>query len=508
MTVSGLGFSYGGWKSFSSNIHFPSTKVSVGNNGQEELATDVGRLAPNDPGIYSPYSPPMPEVKNNEISGETEDEIIKIKKQNPNMDIYALARVVEQRLGVDISSRDVKKVLKKQGEEKEDRKETGREAALGEKEGRFTEKEKEEVERLKERDQEIRRHEQTHIAMSGGNSKGAPYYEYETGPDGKRYAVNGHVDIEMSPGRTPEETIRKARAIQKGSLSPAEPSQVDRSVAQSARQMEQDARKEARAQRQTKATMNSEEETVVVREQGNPVNENDEAKETKIKTEAPNIKEEESSKELTEEEKKEVEKLKKRDQEVRQHEQTHIRASGGNSIGSPRYEYETGPDGKRYAVGGEVNIDMSKEDTPKETLQKAREIERGALAPSEPSSADRKVAQEARQMQREARQEIASEGREEDGTKAEEVKSLSPEIEKKIVEKKQENPGMDEEEIKKWLEETEGIDVSAEKIKKIVEEETANRKGDEEGRNFISGILSNIYNREEDALGQTFDLVA
>ena len=57
-----------------------------------------------------------------------------------------------------------------------------------------------------------------------------------------------------------------------------------------------------------------------------------------------------SSNELSEDEQNKVAELKSRDQEVRTHEQAHA-AAGGQYAGSPSYEYEQGPDGKRYAVG-------------------------------------------------------------------------------------------------------------------------------------------------------------
>jgi hypothetical protein len=117
--------------------------------------------------------------------------------------------------------------------------------------------------------------------------------------------------------------------------------------------------------------------------------------------------------ELTDEEKQEVDKLKKRDREVRQHEQAHLAAAGGYARGGPTYEYTTGPDNKRYAVGGEVSIDTSKEKEPEATIRKAQVIYRAALAPAEPSSQDRRVASEAKQMESEARQELAEQRREE-----------------------------------------------------------------------------------------------
>ncbi|MBT3605343.1 MAG: hypothetical protein HOE48_10305 [Candidatus Latescibacteria bacterium] len=111
--------------------------------------------------------------------------------------------------------------------------------------------------------------------------------------------------------------------------------------------------------------------------------------------------------ELSEEEKKQVEELKRRDQEVRTHEHAHVAAGGQHVRGGISYEYQAGPDGKRYAVGGEVSIDTSAERDPEDTIRKAQTIRQAALAPAEPSGQDRKAAAAAAQMEVKARQEIA-----------------------------------------------------------------------------------------------------
>ena len=100
--------------------------------------------------------------------------------------------------------------------------------------------------------------------------------------------------------------------------------------------------------------------------------------------------------------------LKQRDTEVRAHEQAHA-SLGGQYASSPQYEYERGPDGRRYAVEGEVSIDISKATTPEETIRKAQQIKAAALAPAEPSAQDLRVATEATQIVLEARTEIARE---------------------------------------------------------------------------------------------------
>lgn len=113
------------------------------------------------------------------------------------------------------------------------------------------------------------------------------------------------------------------------------------------------------------------------------------------------------SRELTEEEQKKVDELKKTDQEVRQHEQAHLVAAGSLARGGAKYEYETGPDGKRYAVSGSVDIDSSKvPGDPEATIDKARKVRRAALAPAEPSATDRRVAAKASQMEQAAQQEL------------------------------------------------------------------------------------------------------
>jgi len=76
--------------------------------------------------------------------------------------------------------------------------------------------------------------------------------------------------------------------------------------------------------------------------------------------------------ELTKEEKREVEELKRRDREVRAHEQAHLAAGGGFVRGGARFEYQQGPDGKNYAIGGEVSIAAPSGRTPEETIQNAQ----------------------------------------------------------------------------------------------------------------------------------------
>lgn len=100
----------------------------------------------------------------------------------------------------------------------------------------LTAAEREVVSQLRERDAEVRRHEQAHAAV-GGPYAGAPTYTYETGPDGNRYAVSGEVSIDSSPVRgDPEATIRKLQVVRRAALAPASPSPQDQRVAAQAQQ--------------------------------------------------------------------------------------------------------------------------------------------------------------------------------------------------------------------------------------------------------------------------------
>jgi len=110
---------------------------------------------------------------------------------------------------------------------------------------------------------------------------------------------------------------------------------------------------------------------------------------------------------LNEAELKQVRALKLRDREVRAHEQAHIGAAGGVAKGAASFNYQRGPDGRLYAIGGEVQIDTSTvAGDPKATAEKARRIQRAALAPAMPSSQDRAIAAQAATMQAKAQAEI------------------------------------------------------------------------------------------------------
>lgn len=118
--------------------------------------------------------------------------------------------------------------------------------------------------------------------------------------------------------------------------------------------------------------------------------------------------------ELSPEAEQQLKELKQRDAEVRAHERAHMAAAGQHAVGGAQYTYQAGPDGRRYAIGGHVNIDTSSvPDDPEASEEKAQQVRRAALAPGDPSAQDMQVAAQAAQMEAEARVDAREEEKEE-----------------------------------------------------------------------------------------------
>ena len=116
---------------------------------------------------------------------------------------------------------------------------------------------------------------------------------------------------------------------------------------------------------------------------------------------------------LTEEEEEQVAKLREADATIRRHEAAHA-AAGGAFAGAPTFTFEQGPDGRRYAVAGEVSIDASPVDgDPEATIRKLQIVRRAALAPADPSGQDRAVAAQAGAGIRQAQSELQAQRAEE-----------------------------------------------------------------------------------------------
>lgn len=116
-----------------------------------------------------------------------------------------------------------------------------------------------------------------------------------------------------------------------------------------------------------------------------------------------------SSQEMTQEEKAQLAKLRARDREVRAHEQAHA-AAGAGVAGAPSYSYQQGPDGKQYAVGGEVSVKTTASSSnPRQAIAQLQQVARAALAPASPSGQDRAVAASARAQAAQLQAQLAQE---------------------------------------------------------------------------------------------------
>ncbi len=109
---------------------------------------------------------------------------------------------------------------------------------------------------------------------------------------------------------------------------------------------------------------------------------------------------------LSQAERLQVAELEQIDTKVRAHELAHLAAAGSYATGGASFQYAKGPDGKQYAVGGEVGIDTGKESSPEATISKMQTVRAAALAPADPSPQDQKVAARASLVITEASQEL------------------------------------------------------------------------------------------------------
>ena len=93
------------------------------------------------------------------------------------------------------------------------------------------------IQQLKQRDIEVKAHEQAHASVGGAHA-GSASFTYTRGPNGTLYATGGEVGIDTSPvADDPQATLQKARQVQAAALAPLNPSSQDRAVAARASQM-------------------------------------------------------------------------------------------------------------------------------------------------------------------------------------------------------------------------------------------------------------------------------
>jgi hypothetical protein len=106
-----------------------------------------------------------------------------------------------------------------------------------------------EITQLQLRDREVRTHELAHASV-GGVHTGAPSYSFTVGPDGKQYATDGEVSVDLSTiAGDPQATITKLKKVYAAALAPAEPSPQDIKVAAQAAQLVLQAQSELLAEK-------------------------------------------------------------------------------------------------------------------------------------------------------------------------------------------------------------------------------------------------------------------
>ena len=84
-----------------------------------------------------------------------------------------------------------------------------------------------------------------------------------------------------------------------------------------------------------------------------------------------------------------LDKLKLSDSKIREHEQSH--ASLGTTTSPISYNYQAGPDGKLYAVGGSVRLETSIPDDPKQASYKLDRIAKASSGVNDLSGADAQI---------------------------------------------------------------------------------------------------------------------
>jgi len=202
------------------------------------------------------------------------------------------------------------------------------------------------------------------------------------------------IAIPVNTANIPTESV-SAEAAQRPKI-PQPPSAPESSSSKNTTEFSEQAKS------QFEASLKAEQEKrIAEKEQSDQQNNDPETEQEKAETiEARKLEEIES------EEQQVVQQLQKRDREVKAHEQAHASA-GGSLAGAANLNFVTGPDGRRYASSGEVSIDVSRvANDPEATVRKLEQVQRAALAPTNPSSQDLKVAAQAAVSINQARNEI------------------------------------------------------------------------------------------------------
>jgi len=110
--------------------------------------------------------------------------------------------------------------------------------------------------------------------------------------------------------------------------------------------------------------------------------------------------------EMSDEDLREIAELKQRELTVRTRDMAWVAATTGVS-GGFTVRYETGPDGRRYAVEAEVRLDTTEAATPEQSLAKARAVRAALMGGGGDDSSQASAAARAAVLESRARAELA-----------------------------------------------------------------------------------------------------
>ena len=155
----------------------------------------------------------------------------------------------------EVPAESTSRVNDRKKERKEQRDQKGRDQTPGTAADQVTVREEltsddqRELSRLEEMDRRVKAREQAYLAASRGQARAATV-RYVTGPDGRQYAVDADLQVDVGPvDGNPELTLAKAETAEKAALAAADPSPRDRMMAAQARRIADEARQKLRAQR-------------------------------------------------------------------------------------------------------------------------------------------------------------------------------------------------------------------------------------------------------------------
>lgn len=112
-----------------------------------------------------------------------------------------------------------------------DKQNAGQQENQTNKKGELTHDDHEMLTRRQNRDVQVRSHEHTHPVTTGRHASGSISYSYQIAPDGRPYAVGGHLNVDTSANRPRKKQSRRCRQSWPQHLHRWIPSPQDRQVA-------------------------------------------------------------------------------------------------------------------------------------------------------------------------------------------------------------------------------------------------------------------------------------